>query len=794
MTLRRKAWYIVGGSLLLLSLGLIGVVEQVIGGSFEALEIREAERHATRTVALLDRQLTSLERGTRDYASWTDTYTHLVGYDPAYLETNLSVTNLTNLGLDAFFLFRPDGGFHSGRLLAAGEDDAAPAEEPAVARDFARQAEHVAASGEGRSGLLRLSTGELVMAACLPVLRNDYSGPPAGAAVQLRRLDDAYLAETASLLQLDLKLSPEPFAPSMDGIALADGELTLLSNDRLQVTLPLRDVEGAALGRLVFENTRDVFGRWREARRWFNVALLLVVAVAACAMVWLLGTQVLNRVARLGNQLAEIRDEDGLSGRVVVEQRDELSDLAVGINGMLGRLQEARHQREQLNNQLAQAQRLEALGTLTGGLAHDFNNLLAGIRGSVALMRMDPALSPALGEHLNRIDAVSAHGANIVRQMMSFSRHDPAAFTAVRLGGVVRQAADFLRVALGGCIVMEVREQAADDWVRADETQLQQVLINLGNNAAHAMGGAGRLTFTLAEVSLPDAARVETSGLKPGRYLRLHVVDTGPGIPVAEQTKIFLPFYTTKPPGSGSGLGLSVVHGIMQAHGGSIAVESPAGQGAHFILHFPAAASSTPRVSGATMHGGGPDVPSVVVKAPAQSGPGRSPGGFEDKAADSAVGSEPPVKATDSVQVGAVDAAVGGTGARGRGERVLLVEDEAMVRDTLRSILQAYGYRVTVAADGMEGWERLQGEPRGFDLLLTDQRMPRMDGLELGRKAANLRPDLPKILHTGFGGAVSAEQLRACGFCELVLKPVVLEELLQIVRDTLDRAGGGLRA
>lgn len=376
----------------------------------------------------------------------------------------------------------------------------------------------------------------------------------------------------------------------------------------------------------------------------------------------------------------------------------------------------------QLEEQFRQAQKLEAIGTLAGGIAHDFNNVLGAIIGYVELTQPTlPAGAPA-HLYLEQVLQASHRAADLVRQILTFSRREEQRRVALLLQDVVREPVKLLRATVPAMIEFDVSLPRDLPLVSADSTQIHQVVMNLCTNAAHAMGGAaGRLGIALEKVTLDGAqARAkEAPGLKPGVYVRLTVSDTGCGMDHATMERIFEPFFTTKGPGEGTGLGLSVVHGIMQSHGGAVTVSSRPGEGTTFRLYFPAALEQAQKAD-------------VAQKIAVPFGAGR---------------------------------------------RVLVVDDESALAQLATAVLNALGYHAIDCGDGETALERLRADAAAFDLVITDLSMPGMTGVELARKVAGVRPDLPVVLTTGNEARLPAEILRTAGIREVLPKPFTAHSL-----------------
>jgi len=379
-----------------------------------------------------------------------------------------------------------------------------------------------------------------------------------------------------------------------------------------------------------------------------------------------------------------------------------------------------------LEAQLRQNQKLEALGTLAGGIAHDFNNILTAIIVNQELALMDVGEPAEVRQRLAEIGRASNRAKELVRQILTFSRQQQHERLKQRLQPILTEALGLLRSSLPATIEMVQELSPEAPPVLADASQIHQVVMNLCTNAAHAMmPRSGLLTVRLEPRLLDAAACLSLPGLRPGRYARLTVADTGHGMDASVLARIFEPFFTTKGPGEGTGLGLPMVHGIMQDHDGGIFVQSTPGAGTTFDLYFPEATDN----------------------------------GIVRVAAD-----------TDIVP--------------GRGETVLVVDDEMSICQAIGAMLRKIGYRVETSTDPRGALERLRAEPAAFDLLLTDRTMPQLSGPQVIARARELRPDLPVLLMSGLEsppepGAGGEDVYR------LVAKPIDIAELSRIVRQTL---------
>jgi len=385
-------------------------------------------------------------------------------------------------------------------------------------------------------------------------------------------------------------------------------------------------------------------------------------------------------------------------------------------------------ERVELEKQLRQAQKMEAIGTLAGSIAHDFNNMLTPILGysELALTRLFP--SDPLATDLQQISKAARRARDLVQQILAFSRQAPHEKKPFQPHLVVQEALKLLRVSLPSTIEISEEIPPESGTILADPTQLHQIIMNLCTNAYHAMRESGGiLGVSLEKVTIEDAGRGATSELVPGDYVVIEVSDTGCGMEKKTLAHIFDPYFTTKAKGEGTGLGLSVVHGIVKSYRGQITVSSEPGKGTRFHVYLPRIA----------------ETPSLA------------------EAADS-----------ETIPTGT--------------ERLLVVDDEGVITTMLEVILTHLGYQVTVANNSQEALARIAQDPSAFDLLITDMTMPHLTGLELTTKALAIRSDLPIILCTGFSELINKEQARALGIRAYLMKPVSVYELALAVRKALD--------
>lgn len=386
-------------------------------------------------------------------------------------------------------------------------------------------------------------------------------------------------------------------------------------------------------------------------------------------------------------------------------------------------------ERKELEEQFLHAQRIEAIGTLASGVAHDMNNILAPLVMVAPLLR-SKLTDPRDGELLNIVELSAQRGAEVVRQLLTFSRGVAGERGPLQLRHLVKEMAAIMRETFPREIGINP-QVPGDLWpVVGDTTQLHQVLLNLCVNARDAMPRGGKLTLEGRNVILAEPEVRPHTGVQPGRFVVLTVTDTGDGIPPESRARIFDPFFTTKPQGKGTGLGLSTVQGIVKSHGGFITLESEVGRGTSFHIHIPSSEAASPTTK-----------------------------------------TTPPL--TPSI---------------GRGEWILVVDDEPGVRIATRTVLERHGYRTLLAADGREGLGIFLAQRSQIRAVVTDLMMPEMGGIALVRALRDLNATIPILAATGLQESEKAAALSGLGVNVILPKPYAPAELIEALKAELAKA------
>ena len=421
-------------------------------------------------------------------------------------------------------------------------------------------------------------------------------------------------------------------------------------------------------------------------------------------------------------------------GQPVVNAEGHITLLRGTLMDITERKQ-AEDTRRGLEAQLRESQKMEAIGTLAAGIAHDFNNILGAILGNLALAREDMGAGHAALHSLEQINKSALRARMLVQQILAFGRRQPQELVNRPLRPIVQETLALMRASLPAGVSLEARLVDAPLHVLADATQVQQVLMNLCMNAWHALQGqAGRIVVGLEPtIGLPSSAGQGPAGSPPGEYAHLWVRDSGSGMDLATRARIFEPFFTTKPVGQGTGLGLSVVHGIVAAHQGAITVDSALGQGSTFHMYFPLLDS-------------------------------------QDPAAASGWGALPHLQR------------------QGQGQHVLYLDDDEVMVLLVERLLRRLGYRVSCYQDPREAVAAVRSQSQTFDLVVSDFNMPEFSGLDVARELTAIRPDLPVVISSGFLTEEQRAKLLRAGVRDVIQKENTLEDLGPLVNRFILRA------
>lgn len=430
------------------------------------------------------------------------------------------------------------------------------------------------------------------------------------------------------------------------------------------------------------------------------------------------------------------RDELGVLAKSFSKMRSSIKQQLTDLNNEIAErklaeatIREQEQEKSSLEKRLLQAQKMEAIGTLAGGIAHDFNNILSVIIGYTDILKRKLSADTHTSNSLEQVSIAGNRAKNLVSQILAFSRHSTKELIPINPDLIVHEALEMLRASIPTTI------KITDDihkcgTIIADPTQFHQIVMNLCTNAYHSMrNSGGNLGITLEKVMLEiEDIEGQSIPLTPGPYIKLEISDTGHGMDEQTQLKIFEPYFTTKSKGDGTGLGLAVVHGVVESFGGHTAVQSKEGEGTTFSIYFPEA-----------------NIRNYISS------------------------DESPQHI-----------------ARGT-EHILLVDDEESILLMEQEMLENLGYHVTICKHSPKAFEMFENHPDKFKLIITDMTMPDLTGVELIQKIQTINPDMPIILCTGFSELINEEKAKHLGISKYLMKPITEKDIAEVIREALDK-------
>jgi len=466
-----------------------------------------------------------------------------------------------------------------------------------------------------------------------------------------------------------------------------------------------------------------------KANRMFNIFVTIAISIMTTFIALIMARGIIKPIADLEHESRAIRNHEFDSLNEVNSLYKEIQDTADSFACMKESLISYEQEKAKLEKQVRHSQKMEAIGTLAGGVAHDFNNILYPILGYTEMALDEVSEGSPARENLNEIMTAAQRARKLVEQILTFSRLDHQGRIPLKIHRAVKEALNLLRATLPATIEVVQRIDENCGPVLADPTQIQQVVMNLCTNAFHAMQDhGGTLIVGLEEIQI--ASEDLPGSQEPVTYVKLTVADTGYGMSKDVLERIFEPYFTTKKVGEGTGMGLAVVHGIIKGYDGDIQVYSEPGNGTTFNVYLP-------RI-------------------------------YKDAKTDGRT----PVK----IEKG--------------DERILLVDDEDQIARMLEQMLASLGYRVRAVSDPIEALEIFENTPQAFDLVITDMTMPKITGDLLARELMKIRPEIPVILCTGFSKLIDEDRAQKIGIRRLIMKPVIKSEIAGAIREALQPVAG----
>jgi len=457
-----------------------------------------------------------------------------------------------------------------------------------------------------------------------------------------------------------------------------------------------------------------------------SIVMGIIFLIAGALIIYFVIISITKPLYRLTEGVKALGSK-GIIEKLRVEGNDEIGKLANAFNDLYESLDRKNSEKKQLEDQLRHSQKLEAIGTLAGGIAHDFNNMLGIIMGYTELALFDVSDSDSVHRNLKQVLTASNRAADLVNQILVFSRKDKGRLKPIQLPAIVAEALKMLRSSLPSTI--EMRQNIKPDlaWILADPIQIHSLIMNLCANAAHAIGkDIGSVKIDVEDVEIDSKTASGHRDLSPGSYQKVTVSDTGIGMTPEIMDRIFDPFFTTKEPGEGTGMGLSMVHGIVKRHKGAMSVQSKPGKGTKFDFFFPI---------------------------------------IENKEIEE-------VKSPSLIT-------------EGHGQ-ILFVDDEKDIVDMGKKIIENFGYQVVGVEDSMEALEIFKNNPDDFDLVISDITMPNITGEDFAKKILSIKPDIPIILCTGYSDIISERHAKKIGIKKYIMKPFSGQKIAEAINEVFN--------
>jgi signal transduction histidine kinase/CheY-like chemotaxis protein len=731
VSLRKKLLLIVAGIGVIIAVLNYAILALLVQPEFNRIERKNAQDDAKRVILAIDNEIHNLDIWACDWSGWDDTYEFVQNRSEEYISSNLVTDTFSDMHINAIYFFDTSGKLVWGKAydLEGDELKEISLEEfppNGLPKDHVLL-KHTSTKRVVRGGLFQTERGPMLISA-QPILTSLGKGPSRGTFIAGRFLNKKMQKSLSDQTRVPFCLCPVKGNPDPLERRAAE-ELTrtkqesyihVVSDDIISVIRLLQNVEGRPQWVIQSQSPRTISAQGRRVFRTSVLSIGLAVAVIAVVTVILVGRFILIPIVRMTEHA--IRLGKGQTRQpFIVCGNDEIAILARESNRLLEEI-------DKRQEGVRQAAKLEAVGQLAGGVAHDFRNRLTVILGFSELMLMKMAPNDPDRKPLEEIIAAAQRANELTRQLLTFSRRQPLHPQPTQLNSLLVRLTDSFGRVLSEGIELEVHPGDNLPPILVDPSAMEEAILNLVINARDAMPQGGRLTLCTETFVQPSDRLSRFPNAAPGQYALLTVQDTGGGMDAETRRHIFEPFYTTKGPGKGAGLGLAMVYGLVKQSGGFIFMNTEHGQGTYFSLLFPACQQEQ----------GEEETPAQPKDLPT-----------------------------------------------GR-ETILFLEDDESVRDVIRRLLTSLGYRVWTPKSAEEARGLFRSKKVVFDLLITDVIMPDVKGPVLAEEMRGIRPNIPVLFLTAYAEDISLQDGSFKGLTHVLVKPVEPARLAQKVRVLLD--------
>lgn len=707
-----------------------------LNSGFAKVERDFVVNNVNRTTNAMNDLVKNLYTKQSDWAAWDDTYEFVGDQNPDYIKSNLTNESLQTLGVELMLFLDKQN-----KLVYSKMIDGELGQTQTIPQDLLQLAEpnskmlNLPELNSQAGGFLLTDSGEPFLAVSQPILTSERQGPANGVLIWGYHITPKIIDGIAQSLKLNVHLANIPATSQTTNNKTLWQDNVLIQKtgpDAISGATSIQDIYGTPQFQISIDTNRPIHRQGQKVIRSIVLLLLLVVFVLALFIYIFINKLVVLPLTRLASGFNKVTQAADPIYRLDVVGNDEFADLSKIANNTLAALHDREAKLQDVQYQLYNSQKIQAIGKLAGGIAHDFNNLLTSILGFSSLLKERFKDDPKATRQLEMIIKSAENGAELVKNLLGFARQGRYERKQISINTIIANTKKLLQPSMAH-IQMQFDHPPDLAPIEGDENQLQHVFMNLMINARDAMPNGGKITLTAKSIEIQPEEALKTS-LKPQKYVRVTISDTGTGIPEKIKNDIFEPFFTTKAQGKGFGLGLSMVSGIMANHGGGVFLDPATVGGAIFHLYFPVAdnkAKHPNHVSQTSTHQNPIDLNTTL-----------------------------------------------------HGKNILVVDDEKAIRTWIKAVLEQHGPMITTADNGQEAINIMNKIPETkFDAVILDVIMPIKNGIETFHEIRAKTNTLPIIFSTGYAENESLTKLLDGKNTRLLLKPFSKNVLLETLID-----------